>query len=52
MEEGGLQGQVTRWVLAEGLRQQRAWRERGLDLALNVNLAASDLRDSELMSEI
>ena len=35
---------VTRWVLAEALRQQRRWREAGFDLTLAVNISPHSLR--------
>jgi diguanylate cyclase (GGDEF)-like protein/PAS domain S-box-containing protein len=35
---------ITRWVLGEALRQQRAWRDDGLDLTVAVNIAATSLR--------
>ena len=35
---------ITRWVLAEALRQQGAWRDGGLDLTVAVNIAAASLR--------
>ncbi len=35
---------VTRWVLNEALRQQRAWRDEGLDLMMAVNVSARSLR--------
>jgi diguanylate cyclase (GGDEF)-like protein/PAS domain S-box-containing protein len=36
---------VTRWVLNEALRQQRAWRGQGLDLTMAVNISARSLRN-------
>jgi EAL domain-containing protein (putative c-di-GMP-specific phosphodiesterase class I) len=40
---------LTRWVLAEALRQQRAWTDAGLDLTMAVNVSARSLmRDSSL----
>lgn len=35
---------VTRWTLAEALRQQGSWRDAGLDLPVWVNLAARSFR--------
>ena len=35
---------LTRWVLGTALRQQRTWREHGVDLAMSVNISASSLR--------
>jgi diguanylate cyclase (GGDEF)-like protein/PAS domain S-box-containing protein len=34
---------VTRWVLNEALRQQRAWREQGIDITMAVNISARSL---------
>jgi EAL domain-containing protein (putative c-di-GMP-specific phosphodiesterase class I) len=40
---------LTRWVLDEALRQQRAWHDAGLDLTMAVNVSARSLtRDSDL----
>ena len=52
LEGLGLIGELTRWVLAEALRQLREWQARGLDLAMNVNLAASDLYDEDLLAAL
>jgi diguanylate cyclase (GGDEF)-like protein/PAS domain S-box-containing protein len=35
---------VTRWVLDEALRQQRIWRDQGVDLTMAVNISAHSLR--------
>jgi diguanylate cyclase (GGDEF)-like protein/PAS domain S-box-containing protein len=35
---------VTRWVLGEALRQQRRWRDEGIDLTMAVNVSARSLR--------
>jgi diguanylate cyclase (GGDEF)-like protein/PAS domain S-box-containing protein len=45
VERTHLIGPVTRWVLNEALRQQRAWREEGLDLTMAVNISARSLRN-------
>jgi len=45
VERTHLIGPVTRWVLNEALRQQRAWREDGLDLTMAVNVSARSLRN-------
>jgi diguanylate cyclase (GGDEF)-like protein/PAS domain S-box-containing protein len=37
---------VTRWVLNEALRQQRMWRDEGIDLTMAVNISARSLRRS------
>ena len=52
LEGLGLIGELTRWVLAEALRQLRDWQARGQDLAMNINLAASDLYDEELVAAL
>jgi diguanylate cyclase (GGDEF)-like protein/PAS domain S-box-containing protein len=44
---------ITRWILDEALRQQRAWRDDGLDLTVAVNIAATSLRPgSELPATV
>jgi diguanylate cyclase (GGDEF)-like protein/PAS domain S-box-containing protein len=44
---------VTRWVLDEALRQQRAWRDEGLDLTMAVNIAGRSLRNTgELIQSV
>ncbi|MGA3360934.1 MAG: EAL domain-containing protein [Solirubrobacteraceae bacterium] len=35
---------ITRWVLDEALRQQRAWSDGGLQLTVAVNIAAASLQ--------
>jgi diguanylate cyclase (GGDEF)-like protein/PAS domain S-box-containing protein len=48
-ERSELIGPLTRWVLDEALRQQRAWRDDGVDLTMAVNVSARSLtRDSDL----
>jgi diguanylate cyclase (GGDEF)-like protein/PAS domain S-box-containing protein len=37
---------LTRWVLADALRQQRTWRDQGIDLAMAVNISAHSLRQA------
>lgn len=34
---------LTKWVLNEALRQQRAWKDAGIDLTMAVNLSARSL---------
>jgi len=34
---------VTKWVLDEALRQQRIWRDQGVDLTMAVNISARSL---------
>jgi len=44
VERTGLIVPLTRWVLNEALRQQRMWRDEGIDLAMAVNISARTLR--------
>jgi EAL domain-containing protein (putative c-di-GMP-specific phosphodiesterase class I) len=43
VESTELIGPVTKWVLNEALRQQRVWREQGIDLTVAVNISARSL---------
>jgi EAL domain-containing protein (putative c-di-GMP-specific phosphodiesterase class I) len=45
-EEAGLMARVTRWVLRSALTQCSAWRQRGLDLRVSVNVSTGDLIDA------
>jgi diguanylate cyclase (GGDEF)-like protein len=47
-EETGNIRRVTRWVLAAGVAQSRAWAESGRCLRLALNLSVRDLDDAEL----
>jgi diguanylate cyclase (GGDEF)-like protein len=47
-ERTGTIGELTRFVLEEALRQAHAWRVRGLDLEVAVNLAAASASDPRL----
>ena len=44
-EQTGVIDELTDWVLAAALRQCREWLDRGLDIAVAVNLSARVLRD-------
>jgi diguanylate cyclase (GGDEF)-like protein len=46
-EEAGLMGPLTSVVLEQALEQCAAWRERGQDLTVSVNISASSLLDAE-----
>ena len=46
VERTELIGPVTRWVLNEALRQQRTWRDEGVDLTMAVNISARSLGPS------
>lgn len=45
-ESSGLLGELTDFVFADGLRQAGQWEAQGLDLAVDINLAPSLVRDS------
>ena len=45
VERSHLLGSVTRWVLNAALRQQRTWRDAGVDLTMAVNISTRSLRD-------
>jgi diguanylate cyclase (GGDEF)-like protein/PAS domain S-box-containing protein len=42
---------VTRWVLNEALRQQRLWRDEGIDLTMAVNISARSLGPTSQLAE-
>ena len=48
-EQTGLIKQLTNWVLSAAIRQCRAWRDSGLDIAVGVNLSMRNLHDPELV---
>lgn len=43
---------LTRWVIKTAVRQLRAWRDAGFELAVAVNISARNLLDTELQPEI
>jgi diguanylate cyclase (GGDEF)-like protein/PAS domain S-box-containing protein len=52
-EESGLGHAVGQWVLEAACRQARAWREGAVgDVAICVNLSASQLRDAGLLADL
>ncbi len=51
-EHTGYIKSLTRWVLAEAIRQCGAWRREGLDIHISVNLSARDLMNRELPDQI
>jgi EAL domain-containing protein (putative c-di-GMP-specific phosphodiesterase class I) len=48
MEESGLIGQVSEWVIEAACRQHRQWRDEGLDIKVAVNLSVRQLRQPGL----
>jgi diguanylate cyclase (GGDEF)-like protein len=52
VEQSGLMGSLTRLVLRAAVEQVAAWRKNGMDLAVAVNLSASDLLDERLDEHI
>ncbi len=48
-ERSGLIGQITAWVIDAGLQQTAAWRARGWELGLAVNVTVKDLCGDQLV---
>ena len=48
MEESGLIGSVSEWVIETACRQHRLWRDEGLDIKVAVNLSVRQLRQPGL----
>jgi EAL domain-containing protein (putative c-di-GMP-specific phosphodiesterase class I) len=51
-EEMGLIGAIGDWVIEELARQQRGWREQGLDVEVSFNLSPRQLWQSSLADKI
>ena len=51
-ERTGAVAGLTRWVVDAALAQSRAWRDRGIDLPIAVNLAAANIVDAGLPDTI
>ncbi|QEL56152.1 EAL domain-containing protein [Chromobacterium paludis] len=47
-EEGGMVRELGKQILSQATRQQRLWRERGLDLMVSVNLSPCQFVDPAL----
>jgi diguanylate cyclase (GGDEF)-like protein/PAS domain S-box-containing protein len=51
-EQTGLIKPLTNWVLGAAIRQCRAWRDSGLEIAVGVNLSMRNLHDPELVEHV
>lgn len=51
-EISGLIVPIGAWVLQEACRQAKEWQERGLELAVSVNLSARQFADPELVQHV
>ncbi|HEY5595462.1 MAG TPA: EAL domain-containing protein, partial [Nitrospiria bacterium] len=51
-EQTGLIHPLTQWVMAEGMRQCKAWRDAGTTLTVSVNLSARNLLDTKLPDQV
>ncbi|MDP1931752.1 MAG: EAL domain-containing protein [Gammaproteobacteria bacterium] len=51
-EETGLIVPIGRWVLEHACRQSVAWREKGINLGMAVNLSPVQFRDEKLLSDL
>ena len=51
-EQGGLMRNLTRYVLAESLRQLREWRTTGMEIDLAINVSSRDLADARFPDEV
>ncbi len=52
IEPTALVGPFTMYVIEQALRQMVAWRRRGIDLEMSVNLSARNLLDPELPAHV
>ena len=50
-QDTGQIGALSRWVIAEAVRQWIAWRERGLVLGIAVNVAGPELADPGVVGD-
>jgi len=51
-QQGGFMETLTAWVLDKALQQCAQWNEKGLDLQIEVNLAAQNLPQKKLLDNI
>jgi len=49
-EETGLILSIGRWVLEEACRQQHAWKKKGVNIRMAINLSARQLQDEGLLN--
>lgn len=49
VEEAGMIGQLTEWVMAAAFLQSGAWHEAGIEQTIAINLSAHDLYDENLV---
>ncbi|MCW2548767.1 MAG: putative diguanylate cyclase/phosphodiesterase with sensor, partial [Mycobacterium sp.] len=52
LEESGQIVEVGRWVLAEACKQAVAWRNKGIDVAISVNVSARQLATESLVVDV
>ena len=52
VEQTTLARPLTDWVMDAALRQVRAWRERGLELRISVNVTARNLEEEDLVDRL
>lgn len=51
-ERFGLIVEIGSWVLDQGCKQMRAWRDQGWTVPMSVNLAAQQIRQPDLVTQI
>jgi diguanylate cyclase (GGDEF)-like protein len=51
-ERFGLIAEIGSWVLDEGCRQMREWQDQGWTVPMAINLAAQQIRQPDLVTEI
>jgi len=51
-QQGGFMEMLTAWVLDNALQQCAQWNKKGLNLQIEVNLAAQDLQQKKLLDDM
>jgi diguanylate cyclase (GGDEF)-like protein len=51
-EDSGLIREIGRWVATEACRQAAAWRERGLDLTMAINVSGKQIDEVDFADQI